>query len=452
MEVGDRIWVVDQMQPVAVVLDSRTSAQVATVAWPELPPVAQDSWPSGWQVRPASDGLWVQQAGGPLALVTEDGLRSGHLSGGRTLGAVSAHGSWCLPEPPVQDIAATEDTPPRGRDGFHQLFLAHPDRTTVTVLLDAPLHAACSQDGALYLKVETDRWSRRNLGTPDSWDLKPELSWLRLPADESPPDQLSLTTHASAPPRDAESAERDGGRRLGSRWLPPADHDNPHWGPWATDPSPNGVEWWAGWVGHGRNRHVTVLAREAGTTIQRHQVDLGPGTAHAAIATAGWLWLALERPTRYVTYADPPPTALIRVRAADGAVETVLPADAVDVTAHCWPLPPEPVDTEDYTAFNRDRLTDLDHYWTHPDGHRAPLTDGLGDSRVDVVGTWPDTELHVTFAYAPRPGRRLRRIVPLFDELGRQASPESAAIHLMETLDTNDIPEDAAPGADYLDI
>ena len=450
--VGERIWVIDQVQPVAVVLDPRTADPVATVGWPQLPPLAQDGWPSGWQVRPAADGLWVQQTGGPLALVTETGLRSGHLSNGRTLGAVSAHGAWCLPDPPVQDIAVTKDAPPRGRDGLHQLFLAHPDRTTATVLVDTPVHAARSQDGDLYLRVETGRWTRRNLGTPDSWDLEPETSWLRLPADQPPPHQLSLDTHASNAPRGADDPEGDGGRRLGSSWLPRSEHDDLGQGPWAATPGPSGVDWWAGWTGAGRDRRVTVLARDAGTSSQRHQVDLGPGTAHAAIAIAGWLWLALERPTRYATYAAPAPIALIRVRAEDGAVETVLPADSADVTDHCWPLPHEPVDAKDYTAFWRDSLTALDHYWTHPDGHRAPLTDGLSNSRVDVIGSWPHTELHVSFDYAPRPGRRLRRIVPIFDELGRHAAPEYAAIHLMETLGTNDIPDHPSPGADHLDV
>ncbi|WP_249523588.1 hypothetical protein [Modestobacter marinus] len=450
--VGERIWVIDQVQPVAVVLDSRTAEPVATVGWPELPPQGPDNWPSGWQVRPADDGLWVQQAGGPLALVTEDGLRSGHLSGGCTLRAVSAHGAWCLPDPPVQDIAATEGTPPRGRGGLHHLYVAHPDRTTATVLLDAEVHAARSQDGDVHLQVETGRWSRRNLGTPDFWDLEPETAWLRLPANEPLPDQLSLSTHASSPPPGTESAEPDGGRRFGYRWLPRPDQDDPLEGPAASDPGPAAVDWRAGWVGHGRDRHAAVLAHEAGTTIQRHRIDLGPGTAHAAIATRGWLWLAVEGPRRYETYTDPAPTALIRVRADDGTVVTVLAADTVDVTEHCWPLPPEPVDAKDYTSFWRDRLTDLDHFWTRSDGHRTPLAGGLSDSRVDVVGTWPDTALHITFAYAPRPGRRLRRIVPLFDELGRQAPPEYAAIHLMETLDTEDIPGAAAPGADHIDV
>lgn len=69
-----------------------------------------------------------------------------------------------------------------------------------------------------------------------------------------------------------------------------------------------------------------------------------------------------------------------------------------------------------------------------------------------MVGSWPDTELHVTFDYAPRPGRRLRRTVPLFDELGRQVAPEYATIHLMEALDTKDIPDDTAPDTEYLDV
>ncbi|CCH89200.1 conserved protein of unknown function [Modestobacter italicus] len=453
--IHERLWVVDEEQPVAVVLDVETGVALTTVAWPELPPPAQESWPSGWQVRPAIEGLWVHRSGGPLLLVDETGVHSGHLSNGRTLGAVSAHGAWCLPDRPAQDIAATEDAPPRGRDGLHQLFVVHPQRTTATVLVDAPVHAARSQDGDMYLQVETGRWTRRNLGTLDSWDLIPDTAWLRLPAADPLPDRLSLSTHRSEPPRTAHHRPDDGsGRRTGSLWLPQLSHGQDPPDPWATEPEPNGgINWYAGWVGRGRNRTVAVVAIDSDTSTERFRLDLGRGTARAVTATPGWLWLALEQPRPHATYSTPAPIALIRVRADDGAVKAVLPANSVDVSEHCWSLPAPPVDAADYTAFWKRRFANLDHYWIHADGRVTPLTDGLSGSRVDVVGAWPDTALHITFDYAARPGRRLRRIVPLFDELGRPTSPEYAEIHLMETLDTKDLPDGSAPSdSDCLDV
>jgi hypothetical protein len=450
-----RLWVVDEVQPVAVVLDAGTGAVVTTVAWPELPPPAQEGWPSGWQVRPATGGVWIQLAGGPLLLVDETGLRSGHLSNGRTISAVSAHGAWCLPDPPDQDIAATEDAPPRGRGRVHRIFVAHPEQTTDTVLIDAPVHAARTQDGDMYLHVETGHWTRRNLGTSDSWSLIPDTAWLRLPAADPLPDRLSLSTHQSEPPRTAHHRQDDGsGRRTGSLWLPQGGPGPEPRTAWATEPETDGdTNWYAGWVGHGRNRTVAVVAIDSVTRTERLRLDLGRGTARAVTATPGWLWLALEQPRSYATYSTPEPVALIRVRAADGAVETVLPADGLDVSESCWPLPAPPVDAADFTEFWKRRFADLDHYWTHADGRVTPLADGLSGSRVEVFGAWPDTALHITFDHAERPGRRLRRIVPLFDELGRSIPPEHAEVHLMETLDTEDLPDHrAARDSDYVDI
>lgn len=345
--IGERLWVIDEVQPVAVVLDVDIATPVATVGWPEVPPAAEESWRGSWQVRPAADGLWVQLPGGPLALVTEGGLRSGHFTGGLTLGAVSAHGAWCLPDPPLQDIAASEDAPPFGRDGLHQLRVAHPGRTTATVLVDAPVHAARFRDGDLYLRVETGRWSRRNLGLPTTWSLEPETAWLRLPAGEPLPNQLSLATHASDAPPGGHWAERDGGRRSASPWLELPGAGEPPLDPGVTA---GAVDWFAGWDRAARGLAV-VVAREAGTDAELFRRDVGPGIVRAMTATADALWLALEQPRHFATYRDPEPTTLVRVRGDGGAAETVLPLDTVDVTGRCWPLPPEPVDVGDYTAF-----------------------------------------------------------------------------------------------------
>lgn len=455
--VGERIWVVDELQPVAVVLDASTATVVMTVGWPTVPPPAQPTWRQDRQVRAAADGLWVQQPGGPLALVTERGLQSGHHTAGLTLGAVSAHGAWCLPDPPLQDIAASEDAPPHGGSGVHELLVAHPACTTAAVHVDSPVHGARSSDGDLYLRVETGRWSRRNLGVPTSWSLQPETAWLRLPAEEPLPARLSLATHVSDAPPAGRWAERDGGQRNTSPWLLLSGAENVHLDPWVTEPeTAEGVGWYAGWdrgnLARGRDREAVVVARDRAAGVELFRRGLGLGTVRAMTAIGDSLWIAVEGPRQSATYSASAPTRLLRVHAGSGKVETVLRPDTVDVTDRCWPLPTEPVDTSDYTAFWRERFADLDHYWTAPNGIRGPLAAGLHDSRVEVVGSWPDTELHLTFGYAPRPGLRLRRTVPLFDQLGRQAAPEHAAIHLMEDLDTMAIPRAPAPGAEYLDI
>jgi hypothetical protein len=257
------------------------------------------------------------------------------------LGVVTAHGAWCVPDPPLQDLAATEDAPPRDRHGgFHRLSVAHPGRTTVGVLVDAPVHDVREEDGDLLLEVGTGRGTRRNLGTPDCWELLPETAWLRLPATEPVPAQIGRGTHAADPP----------------------------------------------------TRPVTVAA-------------------------------------------DP-----------------VLLAPAVDITDLCWPLPARPLDADDRAAFWRDQFADLDHHWTRPDGTVVPLTAGLSGSRTEVVGDWPHTCLHITFDHTQRPGQRLRRIVPLFDELGRSAFVEWAAIHLMEDLEPGGLHRAVTSEDGHLDV
>jgi hypothetical protein len=61
-------------------------------------------------------------------------------------------------------------------------------------------------------------------------------------------------------------------------------------------------------------------------------------------------------------------------------------------------------------------------------------------ARADVVGAWPETTLEITFDWAPLPGLRLRRRLPLFDELGRHTPPEYSDVHLMEDLATGTVP------------
>ncbi|WP_181033523.1 hypothetical protein [Arthrobacter sp. SX1312] len=82
----------------------------------------------------------------------------------------------------------------------------------------------------------------------------------------------------------------------------------------------------------------------------------------------------------------------------------------------------------------------LDSYWTAPSGARTPLSDGLSGTRVDVVGEWPATRVEVSFIHPHYPEGRLRRAYRVFDDAGRIKPTEFAAIHLMEDLDTRDLP------------
>ncbi len=83
-----------------------------------------------------------------------------------------------------------------------------------------------------------------------------------------------------------------------------------------------------------------------------------------------------------------------------------------------------------------DEFGDLAHYWRGADGVTVPLSIGLTEPRIDVVGEWPDTRVEVTFRHPILPSGRLRRTLRVFDEAGRILLHPYAAIHLMEDLDT----------------
>lgn len=111
--VGDAVWVLDDFQPVGVLLDAGIGAVRAVHSWPEVRPVAApDSHPSTWRVAGHGQWLWVQQPPGPVARIDPDGSVRLQPSGGRELRAVSAHGAWCLDAVPPGDISVDPVAPP----------------------------------------------------------------------------------------------------------------------------------------------------------------------------------------------------------------------------------------------------------------------------------------------------------------------------------------------------
>jgi hypothetical protein len=97
-------------------------------------------------------------------------------------------------------------------------------------------------------------------------------------------------------------------------------------------------------------------------------------------------------------------------------------------------------------------FTHLDTYWTAPSGAKTPLSDGITSTHVEVVDDWPNTHVDVSFAHPYYPEGRLRRTFRVFDDAGRIRPTEYASIHLMEDLDTRNLPPITNAHNNILDI
>lgn len=307
---GQRLWVLDQLQPVAVLLDAGTGAVLQRSAWGSVlqPPESPD-WPGGWWGEVVEDGLLVQAP-------HRDGVAL--LRPGRP--------------PTATDVPS----------------LIHPHPRPRPMWVD---------------------------GTPSAVD------WLRGP--------------------DTVAA----GRRWRVGWSR-ADHAFPR-------PLYAVGEWPDG---------------------DRVRALIGHGTAVTALTHRDAVWVAVEHPRLLGTYTHPVPIALVRLDTASGRLDTVLPADAVDVGDLCWPLVPEPAHPQAFAQQWRGTLQSEAPQWS-----------------VTVVSRWPDSELVVVLPHPDAPGVRLRRRFPVFDELGRQDPPQYAVTHIEEELATAG-PPDVPPGVTLLDF
>jgi hypothetical protein len=99
-----------------------------------------------------------------------------------------------------------------------------------------------------------------------------------------------------------------------------------------------------------------------------------------------------------------------------------------------------------------DEFAHLAAFWRHDDGSTEPLSRGLGDPRVDVIGPWPDTRVEVSFTHPHFSAGRLRRTLRVFDDAGRVIPPLYASVHLMEDLDTGALPDPSTARGGILDI
>lgn len=424
LPVGDRLWAVDEFQPVAAVLDPGSGTVQRTVRWPQLPPPpVTNNRSDGWRILGADAGLWVQPyPAGPVALIGMDGLVRADYVAGRRLCGVTPAGAWCGPQPRNRHKLAKR--PPKSEE----ILCLTPEGILRAVTVDRPVGQLCTAAGGIYVRVRADPTERPGslppMGKPD-----PGETWLHLPAETPLPERLTRTEHG-----DAEPPSKPDGFGPGSPWHSPAGIPGPD------AEEAGGLRWKVG-CDLERPDTFPVIAtghdRDDGSEHRRVELDSG-----RVLARTGWgedLWIAIRRvrpeiPDRHAA------VELLRVHAPTGQVGTVLPAESVEITEQCWPLPPKPPDADSYAEYQRRKL-DTALPPTSPNSETPREgADGLRSCRAELAGSWPDTTIHLRCTHTEYPGLELVRVLGLFDELGRQHPPEYAEVHLQEAFDTGTLP------------
>ncbi|MEV6305614.1 hypothetical protein AB0M02_39790 [Actinoplanes sp. NPDC051861] len=416
------LWAVDELQPVAALLDPRDGAVTRLVSWTGLPPP-----PAGesWRVLAAGDDLWVQPGpGGPVARVDPEGGVHAGYSAGRRLVAADARGAWCVDSQNDQVLVSDPEEEPGPLPG-DQVIVVTGDGSVRRIEVDRPVRDVRAGGEAVHLVVDDEPHAVKPLGG-STWELTWRRAWMRVPPGPLP-ESLRLA--------DAE---------VGKPSLPHATVLGEHW-IHAEEPEGYGVR--AGdrrWVASSRpgdDRFVVFGHADDGDPPAR--ADAGPGQALAMVGTGTGVWISMRRPDGTVE--------VVRLDPGTGAIGTALAK--VDIGDHCWPMSSPPADAESYARYQRDCFTDLDNAWHDlTTGTSTPLAGHTSRWESDLAGSWPDTQLVLSFEHQRYPGLRLRRRVRLFDELGRPTPPEFADIHLMEDIDTGSLPPAAGAVDGLLDV
>jgi hypothetical protein len=121
------------------------------------------------------------------------------------------------------------------------------------------------------------------------------------------------------------------------------------------------------------------------------------------------------------------------------------PIDLSAVRGSRWHLATdEPADAQSQVDAVFDQLNGLGEpvaMWTRADDKWHRVRSDYRDLSVEIVGTWPDTEVVAEFRYAPQGDRRFRFRVPVFNAAGRPCVHRYFTTDLEGELDTADFDE-----------
>ncbi len=465
------LWVFDEFQPIAAVLDRATAAVQRLVCWPEV------GWAPQRNLCGDDTGVWLQPSPrGSLVRLTEAGvafrtrvddlrppmadrLRWPDVS---QMIAAGPPGAWTWCRWHVNDTSDLHDEPAAGGPlGDSTMRSVAADGTTRLLTVQGRIVHAEYVEGALQLRVDVDPWYRDNvlMGGPvgmGRWALRHTEATLRVPFDAigsvTIPDRLTVTEFVAPSRDDRKTSEpaRDGGQTW-NPWYPsenearsrreqPAGGLTWIWG--CLSSNPGGCGYW----GH----QILATGHDQAGEVKR-RVELGAGRIAAGIGDGRDLWLAVRR-------RRPPPMSLpvelLRVDGRTGEVEIALTPTTVDITGQGWPLRQRPGNTVSFAEHWRTKYSAVEQWWRRPDGSTCALSDGMSNTTVELIGDWPDTVLRLAFDHQGWPGIRMIHQIELFDELGRQAVEKlkNAGWQLAESLDGGlaPPPRDAVDGELWL--
>ncbi|GAB3460255.1 hypothetical protein AB1207_07865 [Kineococcus endophyticus] len=438
------LWALDETQPVAAVLDRRTGRVERVVGWSQVPPEpAPTPWPPP-RLLPDGPAFWTHPDGeAPLVRIGPGGVELAVWTHGLRLAAVGPDGAWCAPPPPPQDVVrSAQGRPGWGLQPSQLLHVARrgtPRRTNVP----APVRAAQAEDSGFFVALDAEPWHLEPLGA-DLHEVVWDTAWYRVPWGADVGEEL---LDVAEPVAEGPPVRTEDGRGTHS-WLDP----------WSAGGDRHGVRlegarWGFGWRADGAAAAtgdlVAVVHNADGNPVRRIAMGRGTTTSAALVGTGSGerLVVAVRRDAPGVLA---PPVDLLTVHRS-GDVTPLLGGAEVDVSGHVRPLVDRPLEAGSYLRQVLATYGRLEEHW-RTDAGLLPLVDGLSAARARLVGDWPDTVLEWTFEHPERPGVRLRRRVPLFDELGRITPPDSAAEALREDLLTGHVPPLDAARRGFLDL
>ncbi|OZD40497.1 hypothetical protein CH252_28920 [Rhodococcus sp. 06-1477-1B] len=404
-----RLWVIDETQPVAALLEP-TSGQIdRIVSWPEIP-----SPSPALTIASHADRVWLQYRGTDvLSCVTVDGVHHAEYLEGSHLLTAGSSGAWCFrPTRTRDDVARTADEPPLPRPRSRPpLLLAHPGGGTSPIDVDGVLVAADFDEQSVHLAVEHTPWSRTYRGTPTpaGYVLQQSKSWIHLPLDAS-------TTRIELD--DYPRSRADGAWHTSE--YTDITYNELHRRKRAIG---DGVRWHWGVTG----RHGGVLiakAFRAGSSTPVCEIELPEVRAYEGTAYGDQLWLLVRS-------VDGASRHLVRlsIDTAESELDTAI--DDLDITGYCRPVAPAPPDHASYVRYCIRRL----------DGRR--FSKRMHDVRGEFIGDWPHGRLHISFTHDDYEGLTVVTRLNLYDEQGRRLDDITcyAPTELMEQADTRAYPD-----------